>query len=50
MYLFSACVYAFEYVHIMAFFKNFVLLFYVYGCFSCMYVSVPHVCLVPMET
>ena len=27
-----------------------VLLFYVYGCFTCMYVCVACVCLVPLET
>lgn len=31
------------------FLLRFVLLFDVYGCFACMYVCVPHVCLVPME-
>lgn len=29
--------------------KSFFISFYVYGCFVCMYICLPHVCLVPVE-
>lgn len=46
LYLFLNCLFKF-YLVILLCFKNFKLIFCMYRCFACMYMSVPHDCSAP---